>query len=479
MSEHDEWQPAGARRRAAARAMDAAVTAVLALVVMMVAGFAAALVTLSMHGFSGSDNETLYVWLILFSLLALVPLARPEVAATARRGQTPGKRTMGLRVVVWDEETAAPAGGGEGVGARRSVERWAIPHLAGVVVGVLAGVVSGPGFGSWAVLVGADAALAAWMLVYASSLWDPYGRGWHDKAAGTVVVTDAPAAPAESGDADRSTPGDGPPQAGRARGASSPAAAVQRDEPSAVSVPGGEESTAIARTRGDKRQTAAGGRVVLIVAAVLAAAVAAGGAGVVGYVAVDALVDSFEIDKFDESVRQSEDFGQVVGPDGDACWPDQEYERNGPVICDLESIGGLHWDTGDVSIAGTRGRRIYVGSGYMCLLARLGVPWCWEWSTDVQPPRPARVPQGDEFTSDFMTGDGFVCGQTRDPLTGDRLAVTCWTVGVDHPSYQQTSHPFQDGGTLVGVWNDPPSFEYWQYGSDRPERFEAFTATDP
>ena len=409
VSEHGGLQLAGAKRRAAARAIDAAVTAVLAFVAVMVAGFAAALVSLSMHGFSGGDDETLYGWLILFSLLALVPVARYEVAATARRGQTFGKRCMGLRVVVWDEKIAAPAGDAESVDARRSIERWAVPHLPGVVVGVLAGVVSGPRFGGWAVLVGADAGLAVWMLVYASSLWDPNGRGWHDKAAGTVVVAGAQAAPAESGDPDRSTPGDGQVPAGSPSGTSRPVAAVQRNESSVGSVSGDEMSMATDRARGDERQspTAAGGRVVLIVIAVLVAAVSVGGVGGVGYVAVDALLDSFEIDKYDESVRQREDFGQVVGPDGDACWPDHEYRRNGPVLCDLESIGGLHWDTGDVSIEGTTGspgRAIFVGSGYMCLLTRPGVPWCWEWSTDVQPPRPAQVPQGADF-EEFVTAD--------------------------------------------------------------------------
>ena len=37
--------------------------------------------------------------------------------------------------------------------------------------------------------ISAGAGLAAWLLVYASSLFDSDGRGWHDKAAGTVVVT--------------------------------------------------------------------------------------------------------------------------------------------------------------------------------------------------------------------------------------------------------------------------------------------------
>lgn len=101
MTEHGdntaEWRLAGPKTRAAARAIDAVITVALALAAVMVAGFTAAVVTLLVHGFSGSDNATLYVWLILFSLLALIPMARYEVTATARRGQTLGKKTMGLR----------------------------------------------------------------------------------------------------------------------------------------------------------------------------------------------------------------------------------------------------------------------------------------------------------------------------------------------------------------------------------------------
>ena len=181
------WQLADARRRAAARAIDAVVTVVLALAAVMVAGLAAAFVTLYMYGFSGSDGA-LYGWLILFALFALIPVARFEVAAIARRGQTLGKRTMGLRVVVWDEKTAAPAGGAEGVGTRRSIERWAVPHGAGLLAGVVAGVAAAPWIGAYGLLVGADVWLVVSAVIYVSALGDPHGRGWHDKAAGTIVI---------------------------------------------------------------------------------------------------------------------------------------------------------------------------------------------------------------------------------------------------------------------------------------------------
>ena len=36
------------------------------------------------------------------------------------------------------------------------------------------------------------------------------------------------------------------------------------------------------------------------------------------------------------------------------------------MFCDLVSIGGLHWDTGDVTVADSVD--IFMGSGYLCLV---------------------------------------------------------------------------------------------------------------
>ena len=33
--------------------------------------------------------------------------------------------------------------------------------------------------------------LVLWLVVYASAMWGKAGRGWHDIAAGTVVINDA------------------------------------------------------------------------------------------------------------------------------------------------------------------------------------------------------------------------------------------------------------------------------------------------
>ena len=430
MSEHDKWQLAGLKRRAAARAIDAVVSIVLAFVAVMAAGVLALAVSLSVDGWSG-DRDTF--WLALFIVLALVPVAGSEVAATARRGQTFGKRRMGLRVVVWDEDMAAPAGGDDGVDARCSVERWAVPHGGGLLAGVVAGAVAAPKVGAYGLLVGADTWLVVSAVIYVSALGDAHGRGWHDKAAGTVVVEAEPAQPLPH----RGDPTD---------------ETHDRDEP--------EPPTAVRR-----------GVVSVMMVAVVAGGVLVGGAAFGAIEAVSSLSGS-GIDKYDEATRQRHRFGQSVGPDGDACWAEDRLS-GGTVFCDLESIGGLHWDTGDVRVADsdTGGRHISVGSGYMCLRDEGGAPWCWEWSPDVQP-RPARAPQ-DTVLRTIVGADGFVCGQTP-----DYVAVTCWTVGVDQRSYRQANHRFRDGSEwhMRSLWDyNRPSFEAQLVGTGRLETFDAFT----
>ena len=179
--------------------------------------------------------------------------------------------------------------------------------------------------------------------------------------------------------------------------------------------------------------TAARGLVVSVV--VLAVLVAAGLVGAVGFVAVDAYLGAFEDDEHEESARRRVALGQRVGPDGDACWSENDGQSSGRVFCDLVSIGDLRWDASDVRVA--EAVDINVGSGYMCLVDEDGAPRCWEWSPDVQP-RPARVPQ-DAVLYRIRGADGFACGQTSDYVT-----VVCWTVGTDQQSYQQASHRFDD-----------------------------------
>ena len=137
----------------------------------------------------------------------------------------------------------------------------------------------------------------------------------------------------------------------------------------------------------------------IMMCAAVAGGVLVGGA-VFGAIEAVKSISGSEIDKYDEATRQRHDFGQRVGPDGDACWPRTWGARNlgGPVFCDLESIGGLHWDTGDLKVLSPSD--IHIGSGYMCLLDRDDRLRCWEWSPDVHP-RPARVPQDEDFHRDL------------------------------------------------------------------------------
>ena len=129
----------------------------------------------------------LMLWLLLL-VPASIPAYRFEVASTARSGQTWGKGLAEICVVRWDGETAAVSDQAP-LERWRFGARWAIPHVTGIVAAVVAGIVVLPGQDAgdfWGAVAGAAA--VPWALVYASSLWDKNRRGWHDKAAGTIVV---------------------------------------------------------------------------------------------------------------------------------------------------------------------------------------------------------------------------------------------------------------------------------------------------
>ena len=207
-------------------------------------------------------------------------------------------------------------------------------------------------------------------------------------------------------------------------------------------------------------------RVVLVV--VLAVLVAG-----IGLVVVDAVwLTTVRVDKYDDAMRgvgpgtERVHFGQFFSPDGDGCWSEDDYR----VFCDLVSIGGVHWDTGDLGdVEYPAG---YIGSGVLCAMSEHGVR-CWEWGPDVQP-RPARVPQGAIFRRIVGAG-GFVCGQTP-----DYQQVMCWTVGVDQPQYRHATHRFSLGSEWVmdGASDDRLGFWVLQRGTGRSELFHAFTGTE-
>ena len=187
-------------------------------------------------------------------------------------------------------------------------------------------------------------------------------------------------------------------------------------------------------------------------------------------------------DPYDDAIRGTNpggtsrvEFGQRIGPDGDGCWPNR-----GKVYCDLVSIGGLHWDAGDIRVE--KSVDIDMGPGFLCLRDTEGMAWCWEWSPDV-PPRPARVPQGAQFAyisvpawvSNRPNVPGFVCGQVS-----DFFRIICWSVGVDQPDYRQSTHRFTRGGEWGLRWadDDPPSFSVDNRGPLKDGKFDAFTGKE-
>ena len=92
-------------------------------------------------------------------LIAMAIGVAYEVVLIAVRGQTLGKMLVSIKVI------RADFGGVPGAG--KSVIRWIIPVAASLVP-----------------LIGPLVSL----LVYISLLWDSNRQGWHDKAAGTLVV---------------------------------------------------------------------------------------------------------------------------------------------------------------------------------------------------------------------------------------------------------------------------------------------------
>ena len=106
-----------------------------------------------------------------------------ETAMTAMWGQTFGKAFTGIKVVS-HVDGVEPLWGPAFV-------RWFVPTAAGAVCGWAALLISGHPLwdrsdrGLKALVLGAA---LSWTMIHASALWNSDGRGWPDKAAGTIVV---------------------------------------------------------------------------------------------------------------------------------------------------------------------------------------------------------------------------------------------------------------------------------------------------
>ncbi len=375
---------AGLGTRSAARAIDAVVTAVLAgaavLAVMLV--LSPLLLAALAQGFaqswgqssasSGGSGVFGVATVLMIAAAAGVP-ARYEALQVFRGRQTAGKQMAYLAVV------AHPRDGSVGLTKAGCWVRWAVPHGA-----LAAGAAVGWGIGSkWdSGLIGAAATgMAAWTAVYASVLLDGERRGWHDRAAGTVVIAEP-----------RDDKPDGlPPE---------PPAIPTLRKPVAAML-------------------------------IAAASLGAGAAAAAGAYLFDFITDN-ELDLYDEQVRANNRYRFWTGPDGDVCWHD-----DGVIYCDLESIGGLHWNSGEPEAI----QQIFLGPGYLCSLADGGSARCWEWSRDVSP-RPARAPERTAFS--YLEGAaGFVCGDTP-----DFAMIVCWTIGTDPPVYREVIHRANDDTEL-------------------------------
>ena len=140
--------------RLGARILDFVIVSV-AFIILAVLGVTAA--------FGGSDSEeasAFAVGAIVVSVLlgAAIGLLY-EVTMIATRGQTLGKMATSIKVVRADNGLVPGWG--------KSIGRWILPALLPIIP-----------FVGWILS----------LLVYISLLWDRARQGWHDKAAGTLVV---------------------------------------------------------------------------------------------------------------------------------------------------------------------------------------------------------------------------------------------------------------------------------------------------
>lgn len=153
---------AGAGSRLGARIIDWIILLIVS-IILIVAGVLA-LVGLDFEDTDETEAEIegglgVFVGIVL-ALFAIGLLY--EVALIATRGQTLGKMATKIRVVRADN--------GFVPGWGKSLGRWLVPAAFGIL-------------GSFIPFVGLVA-----LLVYASILWGRNRQGWHDKAAGTLVI---------------------------------------------------------------------------------------------------------------------------------------------------------------------------------------------------------------------------------------------------------------------------------------------------
>ena len=177
-------EPAGLGARLAAKLIDLTITAVIAFPGWFFFGFVRDWSPNILDSEARYTDQEAYLSVAPFFLVVIYEVL--TIAATAWKGATPGKKFLNVQVVAY--------GGLRTPSALRAAVRWALPLVvaAPLVDAFIRDIpelannehlpaLSGRVWWLWV-------ALGWWLLVHASALWDSHRRGWHDKAADTIVI---------------------------------------------------------------------------------------------------------------------------------------------------------------------------------------------------------------------------------------------------------------------------------------------------
>ena len=137
-------------------------------------------------GFSAEGQFLANAW-VLTALAGLAVGVLFEALALTSKGSTRGKALMSLRVVSCRDDSS--------VTLEQAVLRSVLPILA-AVVGMLSGVLVVALMPTtlsyrWNTFIMLAGAVLAWLICHLSAVVDAKGRGWHDKAADTIITQTA------------------------------------------------------------------------------------------------------------------------------------------------------------------------------------------------------------------------------------------------------------------------------------------------
>lgn len=149
---------AGPGGRLGARIIDIAIIVVV-FIILIIVGVASAIGLADGDSTITEEDTAAVGTIVAFTLLAVAISVLYEVTMIATKGQTLGKMATRIKVVRADNGLVPGWG--------KSIGRWIIPAALGFIP-----------FVGWLLS----------LLVYVSLLWDKVRQGWHDKAAGTLVI---------------------------------------------------------------------------------------------------------------------------------------------------------------------------------------------------------------------------------------------------------------------------------------------------